>query len=294
MVERRRINALLGGGTTGEMDPGSTFDLNVDVKADGDLVTNARLRVTLSGNGAENSTLSTTEFTIGDITAGATESIDVPVVLSDDYVCGHSLTVNATLLSDNAEEITTSYRLYPGYKEIARATFGGDDGLNFFINDDGQDSTQTGAFVEQDVFLSCDMTARTPERDFSPNDDGAFVTGVRSELSGDTSLWSDRILLDGAVDPELRVGFWLDGEGGKFSIALSDDAEAYRTVKEYEDAFHGWSVATINIADAFDGTVPERLWVRFIAEGDGGRSGCRRLFDPRPRWPMRSRYRSTR
>lgn len=265
---------LSGGEVEGENQPGGEIEVMVDVSAEGDAVQNARLLVAVSGNGAEEVTLESEAIDIGDVEAGEKITVPVKLTLDDDYTCGYSINVNTRLVSDNAEDQVASYRVFPGYSEIIRESFAEDDAtLRFYVNDDGLDQTESGAFVRDDVFLSCDMTPRTPERDNTPDDDGAYITGTRTELSGDTSLWSDRIDLGDALDPELRFAFWLDGVDGKFSVALSDDADSYRTVKEYEDGFHEWSTVSVNIAEAFGGEVPSRVWVRFIAEGDGVEAG---------------------
>src|SRR5690606_10080453 len=112
----------------------------------------------------------------------------------------------------------------------------------FGVNDDGEDGTSAaaqGALRWSEVELSCDMTQRTPERDASPANRGAFVTGpgtdhvpnlidddpgLGSELTGDTSLWSPRVSLAGTRDPEIRFAYWLDGQpGDTLKVQLSQD-----------------------------------------------------------------------
>jgi len=129
------------------------------------------------------------------------------------------------------------------------------------------------------------MSKRSPERDASPGNKGAFVTGQGNdhvpnlldddpgeggELDGDTSVWSSAISLADAAAPEVRFAYWFDGEDGdKLEAQISGDGEkTFVTGKTITDSFHGWVVGRIDVRATL-GEVPEQITIRFIASGNG-------------------------
>jgi hypothetical protein len=219
------------------------------------------------GNGAESTTLEQTSFTLGDVSPGSDVATRVPFTLAPDYPCGLSIVVRATLTATNAASVSQDYRVFPGFTERQRFTFDdGDDG--FTANADQKDQAKRGALVRQDVAQSCFMTPRTPERDASPAGAGAFVTGAEDELRGDTSLWSPKIDLAGAVDPELRFSYWLDGDAGdQLQVSLSSTGERFREAKVYTESSHGWVIGRVVVSEVFPDALPESVVARFIFNG---------------------------
>lgn len=263
----------LGEGTIdtadGIVEPGDAFDLVIEAKSLSSRIYNARLLLRLSGNGAEATSLESAEISVGDIAPGAATTVKVPLRLAEEYGCGYSVIVDATLVSDNAEAITESYRIFPGYQQRFLATFDEDDD-GFGVNRDGQDNASTGAMVRTDVTLTCTTTPRTPERDASPGGTGAFITAVDGELSGTTSLWSGEIDVRESVDPEIRFAYWLDGEGGKITVLVSRTGNGFTEAKVYDEPFHGWSLGRVVLRDVYpDDPPPEKLYVLFVVEGSG-------------------------
>lgn len=253
----------------GTVEAGQSFDLVLSARAADARVRNARARVRLLGNGAEAAKLEAAEIAVGELAPGESREVRVPVTLLDEYTCGYSMIVEVTLVSDNAETVREEYRLFPGYRELFAATFDeGDDG--FRVNADGLDETTSGAFERTDVSLTCFMNPRTPERDASPGGKGAFLTANQGELSGTTSLWSGEIDVAGAVDPELRFAYWLEGQGGKLTVLVSRSGNGFTEAKVYDEPFHGWSLGRVVLKDVYpDDPPPEKLFVAFLLEGGG-------------------------
>ena len=278
----------LGGGAVDSKDPtfierGETVTLHVKSSSlvgaatepdIGDVVKNAKLTVSLDGGGADHATLAAAEISVGDIPAG--QDVDVPVTLTvkADYPFGSSLIVVANLSADNAPTVREEYRLFPGYANIFVENFGAAD--DFKVNADGQDGADTahGALVKDDVSLSCDMTPRTPEKDNTPGSAGAYITGVASELSGDTSLWSPEIDLKDTVDPELAYDFWFEGDtGDSLLVELASDGKTFKKAGEETESAHGWGLKRIKIKDVFAGKIPDKVTARFIFNGNGHLEG---------------------
>lgn len=262
----------IGAGTIddedGVVEPGETFDLVFPLEAKGGTVENAVAHVELLGNGAERTYIKYNSWPIGRVSG--TKDVRIPLEVYDDYICGYSVIAKVTVESDNAPSVTGEYRVFPGYKELFAATFDeGDDG--FKPNQDGLDENERGGFVREDVALSCTMTPRTPEGDASPGKGGAFVTGREGEeLDGVTSLFSPKISLEGAVDPEIRFMYWLDGApgAGKLKVSVSGSGKGFTEAKVYDEPYHGWVLGRVVLSEVYD-EVPENVWVLFEAEGNG-------------------------
>ncbi|MFZ9888883.1 MAG: hypothetical protein ACO3JL_15395, partial [Myxococcota bacterium] len=251
------------------VEAGDSFDLVVPVGAKADVVVkNAVATVRLSGNGAEKARLLEESFSIGDLSG--TTDLSIPISLDDDYGCGISLIARVTVSSDNAPDVSGEYRIFPGYREIFSASFDeGDDG--FVPNQDGLDENTRGGFVREDVSLNCTMTPRTPEDDSSPGRGGAFVTGSEgAELDGVASLFSPKIDLEGAIDPEIRFMYWLDGApgSGKLKVSVSGSGKGFTEAKVYEEPYHGWVLGRVVLSEVYD-EVPEAVWLLIEAEGNG-------------------------
>jgi MYXO-CTERM domain-containing protein len=257
----------------GVIDIGEDVDILIDIKAAGDTVKNARLVVTLQGNGNEKTKYydADSDLDLGDIPAGETRQGRVAVEITPEYECAHSLIVTVEVVSDNAKSVIERYRIFPGYKEVYTSNFENDEDLaGWEINYDGYDKTERGGIEWQRVFLNCSITPRTPERDASPDGDCAFITGATTELSGDTSLWAPKVKLDGTVDPEVRFAYWLDGApGDNLQISVSLDDKKYIRAKTYDESFHGWVLGRVRISDVLD-EIPPKLFVRFIFESQSG------------------------
>jgi MYXO-CTERM domain-containing protein len=257
----------------GIIDLGEDVDILIDIKAKGDMVKNAKLEVKLIGNGAENTEYygGDSEFELGDIPAGESRQGRLAIEIKPEYACGHSLIVRVSVISDNALTVTEEYRIFPGYREVYASQMENDDDLaGWEINFDGYDQTERGGIEWQRVYLNCSITPRTPERDASPDGDGAFITGVSTELAGDTSLWAPKVKLDGTVDPEVRFAYWLDGgPGDNLQVAVSVDDKKYIRAKTYEESFHGWVLGRVRLSDVLD-EIPPKLFVRFIFESQSG------------------------
>lgn len=257
------------------VEAGTTMNLRIASIARLAPVANARLLLTVKGSGADYVKLESAEVPVGDIAVDATVDTELPIELGDDFPCGTSFTVEATLRSDNAADVKERYKVFPGTREVFAATFkDGDDG--FEVDAQGDDDG-AGAFERSDVELSCTMSKRAPERDLSPTDRGAFVTGADDELDGSTSLTSPELDLAGTVDPEIKYGFWLDAnkEGdGRLLVHMSKDGGAtFTRFSEEAVPAHEWGIGTVNVREAFNG-VPGKIVVRFTFEGNGRVEGA--------------------
>lgn len=279
--------------TTSEssLQPGSTGTLTLSVTASGRDVENAKVTLRALGDSADFTSLPET-VDIGDIDAGDTKTVSVDVDYADDYPCGFSSLIRATVSSDNAADVTEEIRSFPGLKVLEAERFASED-HPWGVNADEKDGTTRGdegaLQYTENVELTCDMTKRSVERDASPGDRGAFVTGPGTdhvpnlidndagegaELDGDTSLWSPSFSLSGTRDPEFRFAYWFDGDDGDvLKVQLSGDGEkTFLTGKEVTESFHGWVVGRISVRDVF-GNVPEKVTLRFIFEGNGTLEG---------------------
>ncbi len=252
----------------GVLEPGETFDLKFPLSASNGVVENAVARLQLDGNGAEGTYLKFNDYEIGDV-SGDTEVV-IPLELYEDYTCGYSVIATVTVESDNAPSVSSEFRVFPGYREIFAATFDeGDDG--FEPNLDGLDDNERGGFVRDEVTLNCTMTPRTPEDDSSPGSGGAFVTGAEGEeLDGITSLFSPEISLAGALDPEIRFMYWLDGApgAGRLKVSVSGSGDGFTEAKVYEEPYHGWVLGRVVLSEVYE-EVPPSVWLLIEAEGDG-------------------------
>ena len=274
------------------VQPGQTASVTLTVSATGSAVENAVIALRAEGAGAEFMTLPTS-VDVGTVAAGQTKSVSFDVEIASDYPCGNGVIIVATSSSDTAADVTEELRLFPGLKTVFEETFGAAT-EKFVVNVDGKDATtaaDAGALVHTNpVELTCDMSRRTPERDASVNDNGAFLTGPGtdhipnqadndpgkgSELDGDTSLWGPSLDLKDLRDPELRFAYWFDGASGdRLRVQLSGDGEkTFVTGKEITESFHGWVVGRVSVRDVFDGKLPDAVTARFLFEGNGTLEG---------------------
>lgn len=258
------------------VEAGTTMKLRLASIARVARVTNARLLLTVKGSGSDFVTLESDEVAVGDIEVDATVDTELPIALSEEFPCGTSFTVEATLRSDNAPDVRERYKVFPGTREVWAATFkDGEDG--FEVDAQGEDAAGDGAFQRVDVGLTCTMSKRTPERDLSPTDRGAFITGADAELDGSTSLTSPEIDLAGTVDPEVKYGFWLDAEeegAGRLLVHVSKDGgKTFTRVSEEAVPAHDWGIGSVNVKEAMKG-VPPNIVVRFTFEGGGRVEGA--------------------
>ena len=271
------------------LQPGATAKISLTVKASGDDVTGAVVSLTAVGSGADQVTMPAT-VEVGNVDEDGEQTVSFDLELGADYPCGAGLIVQATLDADNAASVSQEIFLFPGYKTLSSESFGSDDN-GFFTNVDEKDTAgnrRDGALVyTPKVELTCDMSQRSPERDASLDNDGAFITGAGTdhvpnlldndpgdgaELDGDTSLWSPAFELGGTRDPEIRFAYWLDGgEGDALLVQLSADGEeTFVTAKEITESFHGWVIGRVSIRDAFNNTVPEKVSARFVFDSQSG------------------------
>ncbi len=286
---------MTGGAVTHEGDslqPGGKGTISLTVSATGAEVENAVITFQKLGDSADAVTIDES-VVVGAIEAGKDKTVDVDVSFDADYPCGVSALVRATVSSDNAADVVEEIRMFPGLKTLSEETFA-DDSHKFGVNADDKDGTTAaneGALRFTDkVELTCDMSQRSVERDASPGDRGAFVTGPGtdhvpnlldddagegSELDGDTSLWSPKFDLRGTRDPEFRFAYWFDGaEGDSLKVALSGDGEeTFVTGKEVTESFHGWVVGRVSVRDVFGETLPDDVTVRFLFNGGGTAEG---------------------
>lgn len=257
----------------GLMEPGGTYTLDIPVTGQDARVRGAQLSLSLSGNGAEFTTLDQTVVEVGELAPGVSQNVRVTLSLDEAYPCGYSVILNASLSSDNAETVSEEYRFFPGYRELFAADFDeGEDG--FFVNGDGQDSAQTGVLERSEVALTCFMGPRTPERDVSPAGKGAFITSNESELSGSTSLWSQEIDIPDGLHPEIRFSYWLDGEGGTLKVLVSRTGTGFTEAKRYDAPFHGWAMGRVVLREVYpDADTFDKLHILFVFEGNGNVEG---------------------
>jgi hypothetical protein len=285
---------LVGGGVTHDGDsfqPGSTGTVTLTVSAKNTKVEGAVISLRAEGNGAEFITIPAT-VDVGDVGRDDEKTITFDVELDADYPSGTGAIIVATLDADNAASVSEQVRFFPGYKTLFEETFASSE-HRFEVNVDGKDVTAdrtAGALTFTDqVELTCDMSQRSPERDASADNNGAFITGpgtdhvpnlldddsgLGGELQGDTSLWSPAFQLDGTRDPEIRFAYWFDGGAGdSLKVQLSGDGEkTFKTGKEVTESFHGWVVGRVSVRDVF-GNVPDKVTARFIFSGDGTLEG---------------------
>ena len=267
--ECKQAAASLGGGTIeapgGDLiEPGDDVTLHIEVAGTGDDVKNARLVIELRGAGADHASVKDAEIAIGEVKEGAL--VDVPVALSfdEDIPCGSPTIVVASIVSDNAPTVREEYRLFPGYDNVFFESFGSSD--DFALQND---DAETGAFERIDVAMSCEMSKRTPERDATPDNAGAYVTGSAADLSGDAAIVSPVIDLRGTVRPQLRFSYWLDGQG-KMIVELSKDGgESFLDALVEEKPGHEWRLGFVDIEDALGG-VPEKVMLRFSFQNADG------------------------
>jgi hypothetical protein len=270
---------------------GETVTVSLTVRAVNADVENATVALSADGAGAEFLTLPSS-VDVGTVRAGDKKTVTFDVQLADDYPCGKGSIIVATSTSDTASDVTEEIRFFPGLKIIDEQTFAESDN-GFAVNPDDKDGTSDGTAgalrYAPKVELTCDMSQRTPERDASPNDDGAYLTGPGTdhvpnllddnagegaELDGDSSLWSSAYDLTDTVDPEFRFAYWFDGKNGdSLQVQLSGDGEeTFVTGKEVTESFHGWVVGRVSVRDVFE-TLPEKVTIRFIFDGSGTLEG---------------------
>jgi hypothetical protein len=281
---------LLGGALAvdGEsLQPGSTGTATFTVTAREADVEGAVLRVSVDSDTADYITVDD-EFPIGRVAAGEQKTVELPIAIAADYPCGTSAVLSLSLVADNAATQHEELNLFPGYRTIYLEEFA-DTSHTWGVNADEKDGTterREGAFTFTDnVELTCDMSKRSPERDASPGNKGAFVTGQGTdhvpnlidddpgeggELDGDTSLWSSPVSLAGTTAPEIRFAYWFDGEEGDELVAqISGDGEkTFVTGKTITESFHGWTVGRVDVRQTL-GKVPDKITIRFIATGGG-------------------------
>jgi hypothetical protein len=270
------------------LQPGSKGTATFTVTAKDADVEGAVLQVTKDGETADFVDVDAA-FPIGRIAAGEKKTISVPIAIAADYPCGTSTVLSLSLIADNAATQHEELNLFPGYRTVYAEEFA-DESHSWGVNADGKDSTTArnkGAFTfTKNVEMTCDMSKRSPERDASPGNKGAFVTGQGTdhvpnlldgdagdggELSGDTSVWSSAIDLTGTTAPEVRFAYWFDGASGdKLDAQISGDGErTFVTGKTVTESFHGWTVGRIDIRQTL-GEIPEKITIRFIATGKSG------------------------
>jgi hypothetical protein len=282
--------SLSGGALTHDgasLQPGTSGTATFTIAAQNTTVTNARLRVVITTDTADFLTVPA-EFELGDIAPGEDKVVEIPIDIAADYPCGTSSALALTLEADNAASVTEELNFFPGYRKVFVEEFADDD-HGFEVNGDGKDGTVGGrngalAYTSK-VELTCDMSKRSAERDASPGNAGAFVTGPGTdhvpnlldedagegaELDGDTSLWSPTIDLTGTNAPEVRFAYWFDGDDGdEMLVQISGDGGAtFTTGKTITDSFHGWVVGRVGVRETL-GNVPESLIIRFIVTGGG-------------------------
>lgn len=271
--ECKQAAATLGGGAvdapSGDLiQPGDEVTLHVEVVTSGDAVKNARVNIELKGAGADHASVKQAEIALGDLDEGAV--VDVPVELSfnEDMPCGSPTIVVANIVSDNAPTVREEYRLFPGYDNVFVEDFGTSD--DFTVDNDNADS---GGFERIDIALSCEMSKRTPERDATPANAGAYVTGSADELSGDAAIISPVIDLRGTVKPQLRFNYWLDGQGRMIVELSKDGGESFLDALVEEEPGHEWKLGFIDIEEALGG-VPDEVIIRFsFSNSDGPAEG---------------------
>ncbi len=276
-------------GTT--FNPGAKATVKLTVQSVDATVEGAVISLRADGDAADFMTFPSS-VEVGRVGRNEEKTVSFEIDLDAAYPCGTGAIIVATLDADNAATVVEEIRFFPGYKTLFEEDFASDE-HRFEANADGKDGTTSasaGALrFQEKIELSCDMSQRTPERDASPDNDGAFVTGPGTdhvpnlldndpgegaELDGDTSLWSPVFDLEGTLDPELRFAYWFDGEpGDSLLVQLSgDDEKTFVTGREITESFHGWVVGRVSVRDVF-GNVPPKVTARFIFEGNGALEG---------------------
>jgi hypothetical protein len=271
------------------LQPGGTATVTLTVKARGADVEGAVVSLRAVGSGADEITMPET-VQVGGVEAGGEKTVSFELELDDDYPCGAGLIVKATLDADNAASVSQEIFLFPGYKTLFTESFGSEE-HDFYVNvdgEDGADSRREGALrYTPKVELTCDMSQRSPERDASINDDGAFITGPGTdhvpnlidndpgegaELDGGSSVWSPTFDLASTRDPEIRFAYWLDGAADdELVVQLSGDGEkTWKTAQRIGDSLHAWVIGRVSVRDVF-GNVPETVSARFIFDSRSGR-----------------------
>lgn len=270
-VDCLQASATLAGGfldtpaADGDLiEPGDDITLHVDVNASGDKVKNAKLVLELQGAGADHATLKKTEIDLGDLDVDSELDVPVEISFNEDTPCGSPTTVIAAIVSDNAPTITEQYRLFPGYDQVFFESFGKSDDFEADNSD-----AETGGLERIDVQLTCDITPQTPERDASPANAGAYITGNTAELKGNANLLSPVIDLRGTIKPQIRFNYWLDGDGFLL-VELSDDGgDSFVDAIKYEKTAHEWQPGFVDIAEEL-GSVPDEIVMRFTFQSRDG------------------------
>jgi MYXO-CTERM domain-containing protein len=255
------VDSPKGGGL---IEPGDDVTLHIEVAASGDKLKNARVTIELRGAGADHAEVDEIEKALGDVDEGA--EVDVPVQISfdEDLPCGSPTIVVAAIASDNAPIIREEYRLFPGYHQVFLETFGKSD--DFEVDND---DASAGGLERIDIALSCDTTKRTPERDATPANAGAYVTGAGTELDGDASLSSPDIDVRGTLKPQLRFNYWLDGDGSLLVELSQDGGDTFHDAAQLDEPAHEWQLGFVEIEEVFGG-VPEEVIVRFTFKNRDG------------------------
>ena len=253
----------------GIVDIGEDFDVDIPISVTGDDVDELDVDVAFYGNGAANLSYYENEsvLSMNDVAAGTTETAKVAFKVDPAYECGHSTLINVTVSSEKSPPVTETLRIFPGYQTLFEENFESDD-HDFTVNDDGADSVAAGAFERAPVYLSCDMTIQTPERDASLGGDSAFITGTTTPLDGSTSLWSPAVSLKDAIAPEIRFAYWFDGASGDdMRVAVSEDGTSWK--KPDVESAHRWVQGRVIIEEIF-GYLPEQIYVRFVFTSQSG------------------------
>jgi MYXO-CTERM domain-containing protein len=271
------------------LQPGGTGSITMTVTASNDAdVHGASIKVTAVGDNADFVTVEPS-FAVGDVGAGDTVEVLVPVTVSADFPCGSSLVLSAELSADDAPTVTEQYRAFPGTRTLFEESFNDDDD-NFAVNDNDTDDASSGALSWTSVSLSCDMTKRTPERDATADGTGAYLTGPGtdhepnlldgdpgegSELEGLTSMSSPPVDLTGTSSPFVRFSYWLDGSNGdSLTVELSGDNEAtFVEARTYVESSHQWVTSFVDVAATFPEALPKDIIIRFSFRGGGALEG---------------------
>ncbi len=270
-TECLQASATLGGGfldtpaADGDLiEPGDDITLHVEVNTSGDKVRNAKLVLTLQGAGADHAELKESEIALGDIDVDTEVDVPVEISFNEDTPCGSPTIVIASIVSDNAPTIIEQYRLFPGYDQVFFESFGKSDDFKAENGD-----AETGGLERIDVQLTCDITPQTPERDASPANAGAYVTGNTTELRGNANLLSPTIDLRGTIKPQIRFNYWLDGSGFLLVELSKDGGDSFVDAIKYEQTAHEWQLGFVDIDEELGG-VPEDIVMRFTFQSRDG------------------------
>ncbi len=255
----------------GIIDIGEDFDVEIPISVTGDQVDKVSVDMAFYGNGAENLSYyeSDSVLSIKDVAADTTETAKIAFAVDPAYVCGHSTLINVTVSSEKSPPVTETLRIFPGYQTLFEENFESSD-HDFIVNEDGADSVSSGKFERAPVYLSCDMTVQTPERDASLGGDTAFITGTSTPLNGSTSLWSPAVSLKDAIVPEIRFSYWFDGASGDdMRVAVSEDGVSWKKALDVTESEHRWVQGRVIVEEIF-GYVPEQVSVRFVFTSNSG------------------------